>query len=98
MVDIPRANEATRLERVTRCLCLELRLPFTVSHCDRQPRTVHSAEQNRRALAYIHQADASFELCRAVPHETRPQLSTRDQLAQIRQHLTAVAHAERKCI
>ncbi len=59
-------------------------------------RAGHAGEQDRRALLDRHQRQPRLELLAAVAHEARPELGARDELAQVREHLAAVADAERE--
>src|SRR5690606_13456732 len=69
---------------------------FTVRHRDWHPRTGHAVQEQRIALLHFDQTETGFETLRFVAHEARPQFSTRDQVTQIRHHLTTVTHAQRE--
>ena len=47
-------------------------------------------------MGYFYQAEARFKAVRLVTHKARPGFAARDQLAQVRHHLTAVTHAQRQ--
>ena len=63
---------------------------------DRQQRALHAGEQQRGRFEDLHQAQARLELFAAIAQEPRPVLRPGNQLAQQRQHLAAVAHAQRE--
>ena len=73
---------------------LEQRLTFAMGDGDRQGRSGHAGEQNRRALLDLDHRHAGLELFGAVAHETRPALGAGDQFLELREHLAAVADAE----
>ncbi len=63
---------------------------------DGQARPLHSAEKHGAALRDFHRADARLKLLGAIAQKARPVFAARDELFEMREHLAAVAHAERK--
>jgi hypothetical protein len=69
-----------------------------VGHDDRYSRPGHAREQHRRARNDLDEREPRLELIRAIAQEFRPRLRAGDQLLQRREHLAAVADAERECV
>jgi hypothetical protein len=76
----------------------ELGMSFAVGNGDRQTRTGHALQEDRRRLLHLHHRHPRLELLGAVAHEVRPAFATRDQLVQVGHHLAAIAHAEGKAV
>src|SRR5690606_3987715 len=71
---------------------------LSVSHRDGQAGTLHPLEEDRRGGLDPHQRQARLELLRSIANERGPALRAWDQLLQPREHLAAVAHAEREAL
>ena len=71
---------------------------FAVSNSDREHRTSHSLEEYSRSIFDLQRAEAGFEAFGDVLHKARPVLGTRNQILEVRDHLAAVADAEREGI
>src|SRR5690606_22384870 len=69
---------------------------LAVGDHDRDPRAGHARQEQRRRIEYFQHAQPALELLAAVAQELRPVRRTRDDLAELRQHLATVAHTERK--
>src|SRR5690625_1129975 len=63
-----------------------------------QVRAGHAGKKQRRAVFDPHLAEAGLEAARPVLRQLRPALAARDDFAQRRQHLGAVADAQGKAV
>ena len=63
---------------------------------DRECGTGHIRKEDRRGLKDFDIDQTSFELLREVADESRPMISTGDKILELRNHLAAVADAQRK--
>src|SRR4029079_11310151 len=73
-----------------------LRATLAVRDRNRQHRALHAGEQHRWRTLDDDETRAPLELFGAVAYEARPVPGSGDELTQRRQHLAAIAHAERE--
>src|SRR3546814_5885656 len=74
----------------------ELGAALAVGDRDRDPRAGHAAEEQRWRLDHLQHPEARLELLAAVAQEPRPVRGAGDDVAELRHHLAAVAHAQRE--
>ena len=86
------------LEVTLQSLVRQLYPSFAVGHGNRYAGTGHVLEQNGGRILDLHQRGSCFKLLGQVAHKARPVLGTRDQVFQMRQHLAAITHPQRKGI
>ncbi len=96
LFDVLRDDQACRARFVR--LVLELRPPFAVCGDDGQHAAVHAASKSEGDGATRTRHNRAFELLRAIAHEAWPILGAGHDRAQRRQHLAAVADAEREAV
>ena len=63
---------------------------------DRHAAAGHALEEDRGRIEHFKRAEARLELLGRVALELRPILRPRDEVLELREHLAAVAHAERE--
>ena len=74
----------------------EHRAALAVRHRDRDAAPRHALEEDRRRVEHLERAVARLELLGRVALELRPRLGAGDDVLELREHLAAVAHAERE--
>ena len=94
MVHEARGHQAGPLQPGQVRVGFELGAALAVGHRDGQVRASHATQEQRRALLDAQQRQTGFELLGAVAHEARPVLRARDDLLQVGNRLTSVAHPE----
>jgi len=72
----------------------EERAPLAVCDGDGQSCTAHSIQQNGWALLDTDHREPGLELFGAIANEARPVFCARNEVAEMGEHLTAVADAE----
>ena len=95
-IHVAQRDAALRVERIGSRLVAELGLSLAVRDDDGDDGALHAGQQDRRAALDAHQGDAGLVLLGVVANEARPVRGARHDLVEVREHLAAVAQAQRE--
>ena len=76
----------------------EFRAAFTMCDRNREHGARHALEEHGRSVFDLERAEASLKAFGEVLHKARPVLGARNQVLEVRDHLAAVADAQREGI